>query len=345
MAHRKENIGFQMKRKLQSMDVSSKPDQRNKHADKIATRKARGIAKKEGKSHEEIRKIDFSKNKIYSFDSMKTYIREAEKYANWLAERGMKKATMNQAKAHVQAYIDDLTSKGYAASTVHTALSACCKIFGTYHWEYDKPKVRVSEYKRGRSVVNNDQYNEKNHSEILQANRLIGVRKSELASIRRENVDFLDDRVIIHTIGKGGKRNVQVFFDEKEREQIAKMCEGKKPHEYLFNRREIMKGDCDLHSERANRAKDVYRNVVRDMQENPERWEFYRNYIEEQFVMNGSNPPKDLDKPYICRGKFRQKLIAEGKPYVYDRLAVMFVSLTVLNHWRVDTSVQHYIGK
>ena len=41
----------------------------------------------------------------------------------------------------------------------------------------------------------------------------------------------------------------------------------------------------------------------------------------------------------------RRMLISEGKAVEYDRLAAMYVSITVTNHFRVDTTIQHYLTK
>jgi hypothetical protein len=34
-----------------------------------------------------------------------------------------------------------------------------------------------------------------------------------------------------------------------------------------------------------------------------------------------------------------------NRPVVYDRTAVLYVSVTTLSHFRSDTTVEHYIGK
>ena len=46
---------------------------------------------------------------------------------------------------------------------------------------------------------------------------------------------------------------------------------------------------------------------------------------------------------YRARGKNRIKAEKNGLPVVYDRLAVMAVSVFHLSHWRCDVTVDNYL--
>ena len=54
---------------------------------------------------------------------------------------------------------------------------------------------------------------------------------------------------------------------------------------------------------------------------------------------------ENLDNPYCVRGDNRQRLQMNHKDLSYDRVAVLFVSCTVLCHTRSDVTVEHYIAK
>ena len=49
------------------------------------------------------------------------------------------------------------------------------------------------------------------------------------------------------------------------------------------------------------------------------------------------------EKPYYIRGKNKELAIAHGLPLVYDRLALMAVSVFHLSHWRLDVTVSNYL--
>lgn len=86
-------------------------------------------------------------------------------------------------------------------------------------------------------------------------------------------------------------------------------------------------------------------SVVADMQNNPESREYYKAFIKNFFERNDNKLREDLEKLYIVRGENCQRLEQQGRALEYDRVAVLYVSLTVLNHYRSNTSVNHYIGK
>lgn len=336
-----KNIRYLLKSALKQLEAYGQ----KKHADKLKTYEDRKVLKQHGFTQAEREKeANYMKDKIYSMKTMETYQREVSKFADWLNENGMGKITLEQAALQIQPYMDYLRDKGMAASSVHTALAACCKTTHTYMRDYNIPERKLADMKRGKHEVRNDRYNERNHAEILAVNRVIGVRRSELMNIRVKDVTEIDGVMRIYTKGKGGKDNHQIITEEADKSVIRPYLEGKADHERLFPR-EMFRNDADLHSARADRAKIVYQRVVEDMEKHPERREYYKDFIRKEFENRGKKLPKNLDHAYVCRGSFRQMLIAEGKAVSYDRAAAMYVSLTVTNHWRVDTTIEHYLTK
>ena len=108
---------------------------------------------------------------------------------------------------------------------------------------------------------------------------------------------------------------------------------------------DMFKNDCDLHHQRELRAKDICNKVCEDMAKNPHRMKYYRDYIFSALNEINKKVPHNIDKLYVCRGKNRERLIRERKPIEYNRIAAMYVSLTVLNSSRVDTTIKKYISK
>ena len=330
-----------MKHQLQKMQSYGT----KKHDLENQAKKERQKAKSEGKSKEEIEKIDYLKEKIVGKGTMKTYIQQADNYADWLEENGMKKVSIEVAKYHVQEYLNHLVKEGYSPYSIHTAASACAKIFKTSLKDYNIPKRSVADIKKGKNPTKNDSYNQEHMKEELKANRLLGMRKTALSTLRAKDIIDYADMTVVRSKGKGGKHNVQMFFDADERKQVLDLKIGKNPMDYIFDKKKIKNSDADFHHERAMRAKDVYFRTIEDMREHPERRDYYKDIIERIFYEDGKKLPDNLDKLYVTRGKFRQMLIREGKDISYDRLALIFVSVTVLNHYREDVTVQNYVSK
>ena len=170
------------------------------------------------------------------------------------------------------------------------------------------------------------------------------MRRNELKRLRVEDFEISDKHIIVHTIGKGGKENVQVITDKAEIETAKSWLVGKKTEDRVFSA-DNFDNDVNFHKQRELRAKDVYERVVEDMKNNPEGREYYKAFIRNFFERDGKKLREDLEKPYVVRGENRKRLEQQGRALEYDRVAVLYVSLTVLNHYRSDTTVNHYVGK
>ncbi|HFI0264323.1 TPA: hypothetical protein ACGOU9_000730 [Streptococcus suis] len=49
------------------------------------------------------------------------------------------------------------------------------------------------------------------------------------------------------------------------------------------------------------------------------------------------------DEVYVLRGTNKAKAITSGMPIIYNRLALMSVSVLNLSHWRLSVTVTNYI--
>ena len=94
---RKQTVKFLMKSELNSMAAYG----RSKYQDQQRTYAVRSQMKKEGKSWEECLRVNFSKDYIYSYQTMKNYQYEVDRFANYLAEQGLKKISLEEAKEHI----------------------------------------------------------------------------------------------------------------------------------------------------------------------------------------------------------------------------------------------------
>lgn len=317
---------------------------RSKHQDKLSTYEKRSEMKQQGYSYEERLAVNDMREHIYSYQTMKTYQQQVGYFGEWLVKEGHKKISLEQSKDYIQEYIDHLKDNGKSPWTINTALSAICKATGAAVHDYDHPKRTISKIERGNRDRAHDSYNEKNHSQILEANRLLGMRRNELQQLRAENIIERGGNVVISIKGKGGRANEHIFTLEEEKQKVLSLKEGKEPHERIFGK-EMFRNDADLHRQRQLRAIEVYNRTVKDMQEHPERRAYYKEQIHNAYAARGRICKENLDNPYCVRGDNRQRLQAADKELSYDRVAVLFVSCTVLCHTRSDVTVEHYIAK
>lgn len=288
------------------------------------------------------------KNKIFSSSTLRCYFKAADSFQQFCEETlGSKRISPEEASLHVQEFVNWNIKNGFTAQTIYTRLAGVCKALDLNISDYEKPKRHYTDVMRSTQPAKNDIYNSVRASKALRANRIIGLRRAELCTLALKDIHFISDsRVEIHTIGKGKKHNINLISNPDEIAELRTMIEDAKRNglEYLLSKDET-RNDADLHHERAKKAISVYHSVCEDMAVHPEKRTYYQNEILRIFTENNKTLRENLDTPYRCRGENRKKLEEMGKPTVFDRVAVLYVSCTVTNHFRSDTTVQHYLIK
>lgn len=334
------NIKYNLKQELQQMACYGQ----SKHDDKMKTLRDRKLARAKGATYQQSLSINYSKDKIYSFNTMETYQKEVSRFGGWLIENGHKKITLQQAKDYIQPYIDYQISRGLSSYSINTSLSAICKATHANIYDYERPQRSIANISRGTGNKIHDERNERVAAELLDANRLLGLRRSELKRLKAKDIQVHDNYVVVHSKGKGGKYNQQLFIHDDEKERVLALKHGLNDNDYVFSR-ELFRNDADLHHQRELRAKDLYSRICADMQDNPDKRLIYQEIIKEIFRKNHKVLREKLDSPYIVRGTNRERLLSLKRDVTYDRTAVLYVSVAVLSHYRSDTTVEHYIGK
>ena len=337
---RKQNIRYLMKSKLESYEAYGQ----SKHDDKVRTERKRLEMRKKGASRRETLEVNYCRDKIYSYKTMETYQNEVSKFADWLEKKGLKKTDWDTAKGYIQDYIDYLVDENKSAWSCNTALSALAKTFQVCAADYDRPIRHSFNIIRGTFKVARDELNDKRAADILAANRIIGIRRNELKSIKVSNFHEYErnGRTIIELsyVGKGGKNCHSFYYDDNSQEYIRKLLAGKKANEKVFNN--VMKQfsyDADLHSARREAAVKMYDYILG----HPEEHDFFMSELTRIFDEKHKRIPDNLEKPYRLRGKNKEEHEKMGLKTEVDRFAALCVSTLLLNHYRVNVSVTNYL--
>lgn len=338
--HKNDTIKYKLRSELRKMESYG----RSKKADMQKTKADREKLRADGASYSESLRINHSKEHIYSYSTMENYQKEVGYFGDWLIKQGHKRISIEESREYIQPYIDYCVEQKLSPYKINKRLSAICKATHYDIQDYNHPERSVARITRGVDTAVHDEYNEKHYAEIINANRILGLRRNELKKLKVKDFEISDKSIIVHTIGKGGKENVQIITDKAEIETAKSWLVDKNPDDRVFSA-DNFNNDVNFHKQRELRAKDVYERVVADMNNNPESREYYKTFIKNFFERDGKKLREDLEKPYVVRGENRKRLEQQGRALEYDRVAVLYVSLTVLNHYRSDTSVNHYIGK
>ena len=343
---RQKNIKFQMKQELQKMEAYG----RSKHADQLKTKEERSTLKAKGVPFEQYRTIDYTRDYIYSYNTMKNYQRIADQYADYLKSHDLNKITLEEAKDHVQEYLDYLRyDKELSPQSIHTSSAGLSKIFHTTMWDYDIPNRSIAKIDRGQhtfSDMTKEQQIEKlAEYPVWNANRVLGMRKIELINLRCDMIKEKDNRIEIVYVGKGGKHNRQIFTDQREIEYIRTLKTDKAPHDRIFDKKEVERTP-NLHKARELRCKDVYDRIVADINERGAVAEReYIQQIKQSFKDAHKTLHENLDTPYVVRGDNRQRLLDAARPVEYNRIDLMIISTQITQHFRSNVTQNFYVGK
>lgn len=288
--------------------------------------------------------------------SRKHYIRNTKKFIVFCRERFDCK-NLESCREHIQAYSDYLQELGYTPSTIHSYIAAVCSTFNVPMETIKKPIRKTAEFIRGRkageTIRASQDMNNPEMQYIIEFQKRVGVRRAELANIRKE--DFTIDEsgfpVIYIRKGKGNKPTHQRLNTPEDAVFIKRYFDAFDPGEKIFDEK-YLKNELNFHKLRANCAKEYYNIQLDKILNEPGYAEQLEAEIRARWNNFNINPktgkpkrfPEDqIQGWYVLRGDNRKKALREGKPIRYNRLAIMATSIFKLSHWRTNVTVQNYI--
>ncbi|HEM5943173.1 TPA: site-specific integrase [Streptococcus suis] len=296
--------------------------------------------------------------------SRTSYKRSATRFSKWAKENNIKKISEISEEV-LQRYHDDLKNdpKQYTPATIHTYLAPVAKAAGINLNRIKKQKRTSDKIVRGRKHEANDQGKKQElnsrFSRLMEFQKVVGIRRNELKNLTGS--DLIEDEYgncyVLVKRGKGGKKQMQYILP-KDIELVKQTFAGVGEDEPVFSDKE-MNNQINLHALRAQHARDSYFYYLNKIQQNPrikqalkdllvERWENGHQKLKKesskQYDRQRRNFIYDLrDELYILRSTNKSKALASGMPIVYNRLALMAVSVLNLSHWRLSVTVTNYI--
>lgn len=290
-------------------------------------------------------------------NTSKAYKTDIKAFAAFAKKHGYKTmGALGDARKVLQEYSEHLQSVGYSPSTIHRKLSSPCVTFKVNMREIQKPKRTADKITRGRRKEANKQgkaqMKKPDFKRLVEFQRAVGIRRAELrkltgGDIFRDSFGYLN---VIVRRGKNGKKQYQRIFPENEKtvlETIANVGS----NERVFSTDE-MDNLINLHGIRAEVAREAYSYYSERLKSDPEYRQQLLTELRARYMLLHMDPEKTIcefmstcedRKPYMLRGKNKAKALKTGKPVVYDRLAIMAVSVFHLSHWRLGVTVVNYL--
>ena len=262
-----------------------------------------------GESKFEDKKIGATADKIYSWNTYKTYLKHNIYFIQWAKENHQIKS-LDEGKKYVNEWLEMREKQGLSAYTVKLETSALMKLYSISSEDIYKSKARYrANINRSRGEkVRDKHFSEEKHKDLVKFCRATGLRRAELQQLRGTDLIEINGEpfICVSRGAKGGRhRNIPLAF-EKDFIQALMRSKGE---EKVF---EKVPNGADIHSYRAEFATRLYKKLARDIDSLPK------------------------SEKYHCR--------KDLKGVCYDKKAMLEVS-RALGHNRISVIAGHYIRK
>ena len=294
-------------------------------------------------------------------DTKKTYKTSIKRFCTWTKNNGYtREAVLGEPQRYLQSYADSLRERGLSAATIHTYIAPCCKGLNTPMQHIDKPERAIGAITRSRGEKNprgRKDAEKPEYARLVAFQSAIGLRRAELAHLKGEDLRVKDGKMyVVVKQGKGGKEQWQKILP-RDAGTVVETFKGIGKDERVFSAEE-MHNRIDLHGMRAVHARECYDYYLTRIKQEPD----YRSQLQEDlkaYFREHHDPDRELDQAaynrfcldmtrnqgiYQMRGEAKKLAEANDRPTIYDRTALMAVSVYHLAHWRLDVSVCNYLS-
>ncbi|EAB7883626.1 hypothetical protein EFQ76_24210 [Salmonella enterica subsp. enterica] len=243
------------------------------------------------------------REKIFSFNTYKTYWKHIKYFIKYIKEKHPECTTLKSAKKHVNEWLQVRVDEGLSAWTIQTEAKALGKLYGISPDDADyfkPPKRNREDIQRSRGDrVRDLHFSKTNNDELIKFCRGTGLRRSELEQLRGKDlvtraqiekeisrIESLQERspydekklemlrdtrmfqeeYFTHVrSGKGGRERMSPIIG-KNAEQIIERIRSTLPEEKVWQH---VHKSADIHSYRAEYATAIYKTHARPIQEIP----------------------------------------------------------------------------
>lgn len=294
-------------------------------------------------------------------DTKRTYKASIKRFCAWTKENGYtREDVLSNPQPYLQQYTDSLKARGLSPATIHTYIAAPCKGLNVPMQHISKPERAVGAITRSRGGNNprgRKDAEKPEYARLVAFQQAVGLRRAELAHLKGEDLQKRDGVLyVIVRQGKGGKEQWQRVLP-RDAGMVARTFDGIGKDERVFTAEE-MHNRIDLHGLRAAHARECYDYYAARIKQEPD----YRSQLQEDlktYFREHHDPDRELDQAaynrfcldmtrnqgiYQMRGEAKKLAEENDRPTIYDRVALMTVSVYHLAHWRLDVSVCNYLS-
>lgn len=298
------------------------------------------------------------KDKIFSFNTYKTYWKHIKYFIKYINTNHPECTTLKSAKKYVNEWLAVRVEQDLSAWTIQTEAKALGKLYGIQPDDenyFKPPKRKRADIKRSRGDrVRDRHFSITNNDELIKFCRGTGLRRAELVELKgkdlisKEQIEnliskleaipifkrtekdikrldmLLDTRLFnepyftIVRNGKGGRERISPIIG-KNAAQIIERMQNTKSEEKVW---QYVNSNADIHSYRADYATAIYKSHARDIKDIP------------YDKINKGTGRRYQSEVYTCRKDEAGKKLDK---------AAMLVCSKALGHNRISVVADNYI--
>ena len=256
-----------------------------------------------GESKRECVENGTDKDKIFSFNTYKTYWKHIKYFTKWMVENHPECSTLKSAKKYANEWLQSRVDQGLSAYTVQTEAKALGKLYGIQPDDPDyftPPKRERANITRSRvDRVRDKHFSIANNDELIKFCKGTGLRRSELEALRgtdlvtkeqiEDSIKSLESKIELSDIdqkilkilkdasifdaeyfthvknGKGGRQRLSPIVG-KNVEQIVQRIKDTPAEDKVWQH---VNSNADIHSYRSDYAVTIYKQYARAIEDIP----------------------------------------------------------------------------
>lgn len=256
-----------------------------------------------GESKHKDKILGLTQEKIYSWGTYRAYLKHCNYFVAYCKEKHNCR-TLEECRTYANEWLE--TRNNLSAYTQKLEVSALVKLYGEKSENFKKTENRKrANITRSRGKkIRDKHFSEKKNQEFVEFCKSTGLRRSEISSLRGNQLIEKNGKYYIAVTGKGGRyreaqiiNNIKLVVDKMKQADVNKVWD-KVPN------------GADIHAYRSSYATSIYKSIAK--------------------------PRKEISKKdrYCCR--------KELKGTWYDKKAMLIVS-QALGHNRISIIAEHYL--
>lgn len=280
-----------------------------------------------GRSKQQDKALKVTDQYIYSYSTMKTYLKVSNEFITWCKDNKPKAREIDDLRQYVGDYVKHLAESGKSAYTVKLGLSALSKLYGQ-KFDIETPHTARADIKRSRGeAVRDKHFSEERNADMVNACRCVGFRRFELEKAKPSDLEQIDGQWYMNIVGKGGKSRKALICGTSD--EVLRAVSYIK----TLNGKNKIHSAADIHSYRADYATKVYKQnaQIGDLSHLKGQTINYTALTGKR-AKDGKEWLKSA--LYVCRN--------DKAGTVYDRRAMVITS-QMLGHNRESVIGEHYL--